>query len=116
MARRRDNTDDGPVRVPVGEFRTQLSRFLRRARAGETFVLEERGRPIARLEMPSRPLTAMEKIRRMIKSGEAHWSGRRFTPPDVPVHVAAGTSVADIIIEDRRGRPGESEEVERLRG
>ena len=102
MAGKPTEADQGPVRVPVGEFRTHLGRFLERARAGEAVMLEERGRPVARLEVASRPLTAIEKVREMVRNGEAHWSGRRFEQPPAPLVLPAGFSLSELIIEERQ--------------
>lgn len=41
------------LRVPVSELKNKLSAYLRRVRAGETVVVMDRDRPVARIEKVS---------------------------------------------------------------
>jgi prevent-host-death family protein len=49
-------------RIGIRELRQHASRWVRRAAAGESFEVTDRGRPVARL-VPPAPLEGIEKLR-----------------------------------------------------
>lgn len=49
-------------RIGIRELRQHASRWVRRAAAGESFEVTDRGRPVARL-VPPAPLEGVEKLR-----------------------------------------------------
>jgi prevent-host-death family protein len=69
---------DLPERVGVRELRQYLSVYLRRVQKGESLVVTERGRPVARL-MPLPPVAGV--LERLIEDGRA---------------IAATTSIDDL--------------------
>lgn len=88
-----------PQSVGVRELKSALSEHLRRVSAGESIVVTDRGKPVARLVPPDLP----DGIVRMLREGSLRWSGRK---PDFtnfsPIKLnGPGKSVSDILIEDR---------------
>jgi prevent-host-death family protein len=96
--------------VSVRQLKASLSRYLKRAAAGEEVTVTSRGRPVARLvraasqDMEQREPGAGEIRRRLVaipgillgKPGKPRGSSR-------PTRVREGQKqVADIVIEDRR--------------
>jgi prevent-host-death family protein len=84
-------------RIGIRELRQHASRWVRRAAAGESFEVTDRGRPVARLV----PLTAADGIERLRAEG-------RTTPP-------TRTPVDDPPLEPRPGVPLPSEILETMR-
>jgi prevent-host-death family protein len=84
------------MEVGIRELRADLSRFVRRVRAGEEVVVTDHGRAVARLV----PIDGERKIDRMIREGlvtPAPNRGRRIAPK--PIEGAGPLS--DLVIEDR---------------
>jgi prevent-host-death family protein len=95
--------------VSVRELKGRLSRYLKRAAAGEDVTITSRGRPIARLVPAPLPSPAAEpsvaELRRRLaqvpgiilgKQGKLRGSAR-------PTRVRKGQKLAsEIVIEDRR--------------
>lgn len=84
------------MEVGVRELRNNLSRYLRRARAGEELVITERGRAIARVV----PLTGERVIDRLVREG-------KVTPAEAakrlrPRPLATGGTVSDLVGAQRR--------------
>ncbi len=85
-------------RVGVRELKASLSAHLRRVSAGESIVVTDRGRPVARLLPPDVP----DQLSRLIRSGRLNWSGRRLAvAPRRPQLHGRGTTLADIVLRDR---------------
>lgn len=80
------------------ELKASLSRYLRRVRAGETIVVTDRGRPVARIV----PVGIPEDIARLMAEGRVSWSGRSFKPPKDVITLAPGPQISEYISEDRR--------------
>ncbi len=87
-----------PRSVGVRELKDSLSRYLRRVRAGETIVVTDRGRAVARLV----PTEWTPGLVEMARSGElipAERSRRRVLRP---LPYRAGRKIlSDIVIADR---------------
>jgi prevent-host-death family protein len=89
--------------VGVRELRQNLSRFLERVKAGESLVVTERGREVARL-IPFASDTYAELARRFgasIPTGRLEQVAERLDVPAAP----AGTTDA-FLAEGRRDRVG----------
>jgi prevent-host-death family protein len=87
------------------ELKNRLGRYLGRVRKGETFVVTDRGKPVARL-LPAateeeRPNTVEDVLRRLeaeghVRRAKGSFKGRTFKPI-----VTRGKPVSRMIIEDR---------------
>lgn len=86
--------------VAVRELKSSLSRVLSRAQAGEVIEVTSHNKPIARIV--GIPPLADTGLRDLIASGALCWSGGKplLAPPQA-LH-AQGTSVSQIVLEDRR--------------
>jgi len=85
--------------VGIRELRADLSRWLRRVRAGEEVVITDRGTPIARLV----PVDGERTIDRLIREGvvipaPSPWRG----PLPMPEPIEGIDSLSDIVLRDRR--------------
>jgi prevent-host-death family protein len=95
----------------ISETKNSLSALLDRVRHGETILVTERGRPVARLEPVARPaepgldegrLARLERAGIIRRAREGRMDQIARVPPPAPV--AGGDIVAVLIDERRRGR------------
>jgi prevent-host-death family protein len=85
--------------VAIHELKAQLSRCVAQASAGEVIVITSHNKPVARLT--GVPAAAPAGLQAMIASGAASWSGRKPVL-GAPVRLTTGgTSLSDMVIEDR---------------
>lgn len=80
------------------QLKASLSRYLGRVKAGETIVVTDRGRPVARIV----PVGIPEHIAALMAEGRLTWSGKPFMPPTKVFKLKPGPPVSDYIREDRR--------------
>ena len=57
--------------VPVAVLKARLSEFLRRARAGETVIVTDRGRPVARLAPLEGAPAVSGRLQQLVAAGLA---------------------------------------------
>lgn len=86
--------------VGIRDLKNQLSRYLKRVRAGERLVVTERGEPVAILSPPA-STPADRRIEAMLRRGAARWGGGKPRGASRPPRIK-GPSVAQAVIEDRR--------------
>jgi prevent-host-death family protein len=86
--------------VGVRDLKGQLSRYLRRVKAGERLAITERGKLIAVLSPPAES-AAEQQLETMLREGIASWDGGKPAGASRPVKLR-GPSVADAVIEERR--------------
>ena len=86
-------------RVGIRELKTNLSACLRRAKSGETIVISERGKPIARIHPIDEPLT--DKLRDGVRARHWSWNGRKWQPSAPSVKARGRARVSDLLLEDR---------------
>jgi prevent-host-death family protein len=85
--------------VGIRELRADLSRWVKRARAGEEIVVTDRGTPVARLV----PVDGERKIDRLIREGVVTPAPRPWPGPlRLPEPLEGVESLSDIVLEDRR--------------
>lgn len=85
------------MEVGIRDLKNGLSRYLKRVRRGETILVTEHGRPVARII----PAGVPEDIARLMAEGRVTWSGRRFRPPKRPIRPRPGPPFSAYISEDR---------------
>ena len=88
-----------PSTVGVRELKASLSEHLRRVANGESIVVTDRGRAVARLV----PADFSEGLVRLLRERRIQWSGRK---PDLSKLPAVklrgpGKTLSDYVIEDR---------------
>jgi prevent-host-death family protein len=92
-------TGRDPTRVGVRELRQNLSVYLRRVEAGESFEVTDHGRPVARLvpEPPAR----MSVLDRLIAEGRATRATRPIEDLPPPRKLGPGPTVTEILLQMR---------------
>ena len=84
--------------VGVRDLKASLSAYLRRVSAGESVVVTDHGRPVARLVPPDVP----DGLSKLLREGRLNWSGRRLTRARTRPKMRPGrTTLADIVLRDR---------------
>lgn len=86
------------MEVGIRDLKNGLSRYLKRVQKGESVVVTEHGRPVARIV----PIGLSEHFERLMSEGRVTWSGRRFRPPSKVPRPTPGSPVSDYVGEDRR--------------
>jgi prevent-host-death family protein len=83
--------------VGVRELKNNLSRYLERVRNGESVVVTDRGKPVARII----PAGIPDDLAKLIAEGKVRWSGKRVTPASRTIKLKPGPPLSDYISEDR---------------
>ena len=86
--------------IGIRELKENLSRYLKRVKAGERIIVTDRKKEMAVI-MPIEKEDKEEDFFRLIQRGIACWSGGK--PSGMrPGIVSRGKSVSEAVIEDRR--------------
>jgi len=85
------------MEVGIRELRADLSRWVKRVRAGEEIVVTDRGRPVARLVQ----LDGERKLDRLIREGVVTPAPNPWRGP-LPKPIEGVGPLSDIVLEDRR--------------
>jgi len=85
--------------VGIRELKSQLSKYLRQVKAGQTIVITEHGKMVGRIVPPEMPLE--DKLEAMRRAGLIRWSGRKLKPMKPIARLRGNKSIADIISENR---------------
>lgn len=88
-------------RVGIRELKANLSRHLKRVRAGARLIVTERGRSIATIAPADAPAD-LDWAHKLVADGHAHWAGRKPQGSRSPVRITSGRSASAVVIEDRR--------------
>ena len=89
----------GERRVGIRELKSRLSEFVRDVKAGETIVITDRGRAVARIIPDAMPL--QERIEALVRTGAILWNGRRLRLAKPVARVRGKRCVSDLVIENR---------------
>lgn len=80
------------------ELKAALSAHLRRVRNGESVLVTDRGRPVARIV----PVGMPEGLARLMREGKLSWSGRKpVIPRSRPRLRGRGPTLAEMVTRDR---------------
>ncbi len=88
--------------VGVRELRQNLSRYLQRVKAGEGFIVTERGEEVARLTPSARHETPLAQL--IAERGASIPRGdllHTLAPPDTPAQGPPSSDVLDELREER---------------
>jgi prevent-host-death family protein len=85
--------------IGIRDFKEQLSGHIKEVKSGETLVITERGKPVARLMPIVADLDA--KLQQMVDSGQASWSGQKPPSDGFRASVKGPKTVAELLLEDR---------------
>jgi len=92
---------EGMEKVGIRELKAQLSRHLKRVRAGRRLIVTERGRTIATIH-PVDMRQAMNWAHDLVHAGRAHWAGGKPRGTARPGSTDARKTVSAAVLEDRR--------------
>lgn len=90
-------------RVGISKLKDQLSAYLKRVQAGETVLVMDRGKPVARLERADPELEEDARYRRLVASGIIRPGKRPVrAAPIRPVDLGPNPGVLEALLEERR--------------
>ena len=90
----------------ISIVKNNLSAIIREVQQGETIVITDRGRPVARLEAMSEMDQTDERLRALVDDGLVSMPRRApdATVLELPMpSVVAGPSAVDYLLEEREG-------------
>ena len=88
-------------KVGIRELKENMSRCLKKVKAGESIIVTDRKKEIAVISPIANSKSDVERIFQLIQKGEAAWSGGK--PEGMPQRVVIkGKSVSSAVVEDRR--------------
>lgn len=82
----------------IRELKARLSEYLQRVEAGDTIVVKNRNREVARIV----PATADRFLEKLCNTPGMNWRGGKPVGMKAPKPVSGGTLVSAIVSEDRR--------------
>jgi len=86
-------------RIGIRELKSKLSECVREVRQGQTIVVTERGRAVARL-IPD-TTTVRDRLTALKDAGGIQWSGRRLGRTKPVARARGKRTVADMVSENR---------------
>lgn len=86
--------------VGIRELKANLSRHLKRVRAGRRLTVTDRGRSIATI-VPADMPADVEWVHRLLTDGRAHWNGGKPLGSGKPARLTGGRTLSDAVLEDR---------------
>jgi len=87
--------------VGVRDLKINLSRHLKRVRAGARLLVTDRGRSIATI-VPVVQKADQDWLHRLVAEGKVHWNGQKSNVPTRGVRHKPGKLASDLVLEDRR--------------
>ena len=87
--------------VGVRDLKINLSRHLKRVRAGARLLVTDRGRSIATI-VPVVQKADQDWLHRLVAEGKVHWNGQKSNVPVRGVRQRPGKTASDMVLEDRR--------------
>jgi antitoxin (DNA-binding transcriptional repressor) of toxin-antitoxin stability system len=103
LAHERRSSYGGPMeKATISELKNGLSSYLDKVRAGETVVILDRDRPIARIERIGAEAGTDERLARLERSGIVRRASKRL-PADVLTEPAPASrrSVLQALLDER---------------
>jgi prevent-host-death family protein len=87
------------LHVGVRELKSRLSEYLRQVRDGQSVVVTDHGRPVARLVPAGESIEV--RLHLLAEAGLLQWSGARLSPQRPLAQVRGTSGVADLLVEQR---------------
>jgi len=85
--------------VGIRELKANLSSCLRQIKAGETIVITERGKPVAKISPVETSLE--DKLQTGVRSRLWSWNGKKWQPAPPRSKTRGKKLVSDLLLEDR---------------
>ncbi|PYT68570.1 MAG: type II toxin-antitoxin system prevent-host-death family antitoxin [Acidobacteria bacterium] len=86
-------------RIGIRELKSKLSECVREVREGQTILVTQRGRVVARLIPEATPVR--ERLAALKSAGGIQWSGRRLPRTKPVARLRGRRTVADLVSENR---------------
>ena len=86
--------------IGVRELKANLSRHLKRVRAGARLTVTEHGRPVATISPVGQPVD-VSWARQLVGEGKAVWGGGKPAGSLRPARSTGKRTVSDAVLEDR---------------
>ena len=88
--------------VGVRDLKANLSKYLKRVRAGASITVTDRGKAIATIH-PAEPKSDLSWVHQMVAEGRAQWNGGKPLGLAKPIKLRGkGKSASEMLIEDRQ--------------
>ena len=87
------------IHVGISKLRKNLSKYLRRVKAGETIIVTGHGKEIGQITPVAKSLD--ERIRALAQIGFLEWNGKKPAPREPIIINSSGKLASDLVIEDR---------------
>jgi prevent-host-death family protein len=87
------------VHVGTRELKTNLSKYLRRVKAGETIIVTERGKEIGQITPVAQSLE--QRMKALADAGFLEWNGKKLEARNPVIINNSDKLVSDLVIEDR---------------
>lgn len=85
--------------VGIRELKAQISKYLRRVKAGQTLIITDHGKPVGRIVPVEENLD--ERVQRLVEAGIVKWNGKKLKPRE-PITTNRGSrQLSDLVAEDR---------------
>jgi prevent-host-death family protein len=88
------------LRVGIRELKNKLSDYLRRIKTGETVIITDRGKPIAKI-VPIQP-TVDDRLRTLVDAGLVEWNGKKLRAYQPIAVNKSDHQLSDLVVEDRK--------------
>ena len=85
--------------VGIRELKARLSACVRQVKAGDTVVITERGKPVARI-VPLSP-SVETRVQELVQTGMVAWSGRKLVPLAPLARTRGKQALADLLLKNR---------------
>ena len=85
--------------VGVRDLKAQLSKYLRQVSQGQTIIITDHGRPVARLSPVDQSLD--ERLKALQDAGLVAWNGQKLKPVTPAAMNRSDRQVSDILVEMR---------------
>ena len=94
----------GERRIGIRELKSRLSECVREVKAGQTIVVTEHGRAVARIIPDTTPDTTplRDRLELLVRTGAILWNGKPLPPAKPVARVRGKRTVSDLVIENRR--------------
>ena len=90
-------------RVSISQLKDQISAYLKKVQAGESVLITDRDKPVARLEQVDRGLDDDDRYRRLVAAGVVRPAKRPFDASLIkPVDLGRDARILEALLEERR--------------
>lgn len=91
------------IQVGVRDLKNRLSQYLKRAKAGQTIQVTERGHVVAVVTgIAARERTFTAQLESLVDSGVLRWKGGKPAGLSPAPRLQGKKTLADLLLEDRR--------------